>query len=218
MSDNQDNDDRKVKDVLDDATRADLERWFGLPSFEQLAEQGIVPAAPPAEDPEFAERRKRQDEALAAVDPVWLEAHRLRVESMCAMVTPLPPIVLRVDPSIARFDHAMLEHAATVAEPREVERPGDLSEAMAERTPQALLRDLHRPEADFYKAFEQLDVMSDYRIDIPATITEAMTPSSALPPSAATPFQDSHALLLELRAERRQPWINIEMPLRRVTE
>src|SRR5262245_18840790 len=197
MSDNQDND-TKVKDLLDAATRAELERWFGLPSFEQLAEQGIVPAPPPAEDPEFAERRKRQDEALAAVDPLWLEAHRLRVESMCAMVTELPPMVLRVDPSIARFDHAMVEHAATVAEPREVERPEDLSEALAERTPQALLRDLHRPEADFYRAFEQVDVMSDYRVDLAATITEAMTPSSVLPPSAATPFQDSHALLLEL--------------------
>src|ERR1044071_8812274 len=118
MSDNQDND-TKVKDLLDDATRADLERWFGLPSFEQLAEQGIVPPPRPAEDPEFAERRKRQDEALAAVDPVWLDAHRLRVEAMAAMVIPLPPLALRVDPGIARFDHAMIAHAASIAEPRD---------------------------------------------------------------------------------------------------
>jgi hypothetical protein len=217
MSDNQDND-TKVKDLLDDATRADLERWFGLPSFEQLAERGIVPAPPPAEDPEFAERRKRQDEALAAVDPVWLEAHRLRVEAMAAMVIPLPPLALRVDAGIARFDHAMIDHAASVADPRDVERPGDLEDALAERTPQALLRDLHRPEQDFYKAFEQVDVIADYRVDVAATITEAMTPSQAVPQSATTPFQDARALLLELRAERRLPWINIEMPLRRVTE
>jgi hypothetical protein len=217
MSDNQDND-TKVKDLLDAATRADLERWFALPSFEQLADQGIVPTPPPAEDPEFAERRKRQDEALAAVDPVWLEAHRLRVESMVAMVTPLPPLALRVDPGIARFDHAMIQHAASVAEPRDVERPDDLQDAMAERTPQALLRDLHRPEQDFYKAFEQVDVIADYRVDVAATITEAMTPSQAVPQCATTPLQDARALLLELRAERRQPWINIEMPLRRVTE
>src|ERR1044071_2698533 len=218
MSDNQDNDDRKVKDGLDDATRADLERWFGLPSFEQLAEQGIVPAPPPAEDPEFAERRKRQDEALAAVDPVWLDAHRLRVEAMAAMVIPLPPLALRVDPGIARFDHAMIAHAASIAEPRDVERPGDLEDAMAERTPQALLRDLHRPEQDFYKAFEQVDVIADFRVDVAATITEAMAPSQAVPQCATTPFQDARALLLELRTERRLPWINIEMPLRRVTE
>lgn len=216
MSDNQDND-TKVKDLLDSDTRAELERWFGLPSFEQLAEQGIVPT-PSAEDPEIVERRKRQDEALANVDPAWLEAHRLRIESMSAIVTPLPPLELHVDRDISRFDHGMIEHAASVAEPREVERPEDVAEAMAESTPQALLRDLHRPELDFYKAFERVDVVSDFRVDLAATITEAMTPSQALPQSGATPFQETCALLRELRAERRQPWINIEMPRRRVTE
>lgn len=213
--DNDDNDERKVKDLLDASTREDLERWFGLPSFEQLAEQGVTPSQP-AEDPEFAERRKRQEEALAAVDPAWLDAHRARIEAMCAVVKPLPPIALRVDPGIARFHHEMVEHS--IAEAREVERPGDLEDAMAERTPQALLRDLHRPEADFYKVFERVDMIAEYRVDIAATIAEAMTLPPALPASTTTPFQDGRALLLELRAERHQPWINIEMPLRRVTE
>ena len=215
MPDNDDNDDKKVKDLLDAATQADLERWFGLPSFEQLAEQGRTPA-PPNEDPEFAERRKRQDEALAAVDPAWLDAFDRRMEALRGVIRPLPPLELRVDPAIARFDHAMLDQRSTVAEPREVERPPDLADALAERTPQALLRDLHRPELDFYKMFERVDVIAEYRVDLAATITEVMAPR--VPPSPVTPFRDCRALLLELRAERHQPWINIEMPLRRVTE
>lgn len=216
MPDNDDNDDKKVKDLLDAATQADLARWFGLPSFEQLAEQGVVPEPPPAEDPEIAERRKRQNEALAAVDPAWLDAFDRRIAAFRDVIKPSRPLALVIDPEIARFDHSMLDQRSTVAEPREVERPGDLADALAERTPQALLRDLHRPELDFYKAFERVDVIADYRVDLAATITEVMTRRE--PPSWVTPFRDCRALLLELRAERHQPWINIEMPLRRVTE
>ena len=216
MPDNDDNDDKKVKDLLGAATQADLERWFGLPSFEQLAEQAATAAPSASEDPEFAERRKRQAEALAAVDPAWLDAFDRRMAPLREVIRPLPPLPLRIDPAIARFDHAMLEQRSTIAEPREVERPSDLSDALAERTPQALLRDLHRPELDFYKVFERVDVIAEYRVDVAATITEVMAPR--VPPSPLTPFQDCRALLLELRAERHQPWIDIEMPLRRVTE
>jgi hypothetical protein len=215
MPDNDDNDDKKVKDLLDAATQADLARWFGLPSFEQLAERGIAPEPPP-QDPDIAERRKRQEEALAAVDPAWLDAFDRRIAAFCDVIKPLPPPPLHIDPEIACFDHAMLEQRSSVAEPREAEPPGDLADALAERTPQALLRDLHRPETDFYKMFERVDVIADYRVDLAATITEVMTRRE--PASPVTPFRDCRALLLELRAERHQPWINIEMPLRRVTE
>ena len=67
--------DKTVKQLIDSGTRADLERWFGLPSYEALAEQGVHPE-PPAEEPSYVERRKRQDAAMAAVDPALLEAHR----------------------------------------------------------------------------------------------------------------------------------------------
>jgi hypothetical protein len=217
MPDNNDNDDKKVKDLLDGGTRADLERWFGLQSFEALAEQGIR-AEPPVADPEVVARRKRQDEALAAIDPALLERHRRRVAAMSDPIRPLPPFEVRVDPGIARLDASMIEQRASMAEPREVERPGDIADALAERTPQALLRDLHRPELDFELRLERTDTIAEYRIDPEASVTEIMKTSLKLPPAAGTPFQAGRALLLELRDERRQPWINIEMPLRRVTE
>jgi hypothetical protein len=212
-------DDKKVKELLDAATRAELERWFGLPSFEQLADRGIAAAPPqPGEDPEFAVIRKRRDDAIAAVDPALVEAHRRRVEPERPVVKPLPPIALRVDPDIALFDTAMLERQHGVAEPREIERPGDLDDALAERTPQALLRDLHRPELDFEKIFERVDVLAEQRLDPSAAVAEVMAGSTKLPPPAPSAFAYGYTLLLELLAERRQPWIHIEMPLRRVTE
>ncbi|HMG21605.1 MAG TPA: hypothetical protein VK607_09825 [Kofleriaceae bacterium] len=216
-NDNHPSGDKKVKDLLDSGARADLERWFGLPSFEAMSERGVE-VQPPPEDPAFVARRKRQEEALAAVDPAMLERHRRRTDAMAAAVVPLPPLALCLDTGIARFDAAMLEQRMTVAEPREVERPGDLEDALTERTPQALLRDLHRPELDFHKRFEWVDAVGEARIDVAASVSEMMKTSMKLPPFEGTPFQQGRALLLELRADRHQPWINIEMPLRRVTE
>jgi hypothetical protein len=209
--------DRTVKELIDRATRAELERWFGLPSYEALAEQGVA-QGPPAEDPEFVERRRRQEAALAAVDPALLESHRRRTEGLTGTIKPLPELVLHIDPSIVRIDMAMIEQRGTIAEARDVERPADLEDALSERTPQALLRDLHRPELDFYKEFQRVDLMEEYRVDIAAGVAEAMATSTRLPAREPSPFAKEYALLQELRAERRQPWINIEMPLRRVTE
>jgi len=213
----QDRDDKKVKELLDPATRADLERWFGLPSFEQLAEQGIRPAPPP-EDPEVAAVRKRRAEAIAAIDPAMLEAHRLRVESLCELIKPRPAIEVRIDPSITAIDLAMIDRQHQVAEPREVELPSALRDDLRECTPQALLRDLHRPETTFEKVFEIVDIAAEQRIDIVAAVAHAMTTSTKLPPLGGTPFQEVRALLVELRQERRRPWSDIKMPNRRVTE
>ncbi len=210
--------DQKVKELIDSATRAELERWFGLPSYEALADQGIHPEPSAEEDPKFAERRKRQDAALAAVDPALVEAHRRRTEGMADLVKPPPEVTLHVDPSIAQLDTAMIERQGAIADPREFERPPDIVDALSERTPQALLRDLHRPELDFDKAFQRVDMIAEYRVDIAKSIDEIMATSSRLPPPQPPPFQESYALLQELRAERRQPWIHIEMPRRRVTE
>ncbi len=210
--------DQKVKELIDRATRAELERWFGLPSYEALADQGVR-AEPPAEkDPERAERRKRQDAALAAVDPALVEAHRRRTDEMASILKPPPEVTLHVDPGIAQLDTVMIERQGLIAEPREIERPPDVVDALTERTPQALLRDLHRPELYFDKAFQRVDVIADYRVDVAADIDEIMATSSRLPPPEPPPFEESYTLLQELRAERRQPWINIEMPRRRVTE
>jgi hypothetical protein len=219
MSERDDNDDKKVKDLIDAATRAELERWFGLPSFEQLAERGLQPRpAEPPEDPEVAAVRKRRNEAIAAVDPAMLEAHRLRVEPPDELIKPRPPVKLNVDPGISRLDQGMIDRLGAIAEPRQLERPEGLDDDLREATPQALLRDLHRPELDFDKQFEVVDPIAEHRRDIAAIVAEVMAAHIRLPPPEDSPFHKARALLLELRAERHQPWAEIKMPLRRVTE
>lgn len=222
MADSQDDKaDPKVKDLIDAATRADLERWFGLPSFEQLADQGISPAPPPEDakiDEEMAAVRKRRAEAIAAVDPALLEAHRRRVEPPADLLTFQASIDVRVDPTITRIDLTKIEHGHAIAEPREVEIPEPLRDDLRDCTPQALLRDLHRPELDFEKTFEIVDVSAEQRFDVVAAVAEAMATRWTLPPFGASPFQEARALILELRGDRHRPWTEIKMPNRQVTE
>jgi hypothetical protein len=217
MPDDRDNDDKKVKDMLDAGTRAELERWFGLPSFEQLAEQGIQPKAPP-EDPEMAAVRKRRADALAAVDPAILEAHRRRMESSERLLTVKATIEVRIDPSIMSLDLSLIDRQRTVAEPREVQLPPELYDDLNECTPQALLRDLHRPELLFDKLFEIIDPIAEQRVDVTAVVAQAMTAHAQRPVFAKPAYHEAGAVLRELREVRRQPWTDIKMPNRRVTE
>jgi hypothetical protein len=204
--DQDDLDEKKVKELISERSRADLERWFGLPSFEQLAEEGKQPALAP-EDPEMVAVRERREKALAAVDPALLEEIHVRTELRPEALLGLQlTLDVHVDPDIAQFDERMVERAARIADPREVEISEELRDDLKECVPQALLRDLHRPETDFDKTFELVDVAAEQRFDIVAEVQSAMRTSWALPPLARNPFTETRELLAEVRRERKGSW------------
>jgi hypothetical protein len=209
-------DDKKVKELLDEATRAEIERWFGLPSFEQLADEGKVAAPPPSEDPEVVAMRQRRDAAIAAVSPVLLAEHHRRVEPSFELVKFKPAIETRVDPGIAMVDFAMIERRQQIAEPRSYELPDDLEDELKERVPQALLRDLHRPEKDFTKEFELVDPLAEQRVDVGAIVAAVMTPTKL--ELSGSRIHEARTLIAEMRDQRRRPWAQIRTPTRRVTE
>ncbi len=195
-----DSDEKKAKDVLagelDVQTRADLERWFGLPSYDQLADQGVTA---PEEDIEIVLRQERQQKALEAVDPAWLEAHRKRTDPPDDLLRFRAQIEVRIDPSIALLDMRMIE--SVTAEPREREIPEPLRDDMRDCTPQALLRDLHRPEIDFEKTFDVIDMA--VKVDPVAEVSAAMATNWKLAPPIGSPFTEAHAVLHDLRRELR---------------
>jgi hypothetical protein len=211
--------DKPLDEVVDAITAAELERWFGLPSFQQVAEGEVALAG---EDPEIAAVRARRAKAVAAVDPALVEAHRRRVENVETLLRFHATIEVRVDPSVAQLDLAMVENRLAMADPRERERPEDIEDQLAEATPQALLRDLHRPELEFEKTFEVHDMAAEQRLDAVAEVNAAMATSWTLPRLGATPGREAHTLLDEVRAERRAPWRDIPgrvtLPNRRVPE
>ena len=198
--------DKRVKDLITEATRADLERWFGLPSFTELAEQGKA-VEPAADDPEMVRVREQREKALAAVDPAFVASIVQRVETNPETLLELElTLDVHVDPDIALFDQAMADRAATIADPREVEISEELRDDLRECVPQALLRDLHRPETDFEKTFEVVDMAAEQRMDIVAEVDTAMRTSWQLPPLGRSPFVETRELLAEVRRERRRPW------------
>lgn len=209
---------RPLQDVVDEITAKELERWFGLPSFEEAAE---AEAKAPPEDPEMVEVRERRKQALAAVDPKLLESIDAR--------TNMPPekllkfeakLDIHVDATIARLDMAMID-GRTIAEPRWFERPPDIEDQLADNTPQALLRDLHRPEFEFDKFFEVVDMSAEQTLDGAALVDEAMRTNWKLPPFE-DPKLEVRRQIASTRAEIRSPWTQIpsrvELPNRRVTE
>jgi hypothetical protein len=209
--------DQTFKHLLDAATRAELERWFGLPSFQELADRG---EPPPAEDPEMAAVQKRRQEAIAAVDPAMLEAHRKRVEASDTLIQFEQKIDVQIDPAaMARIDLERAERGYAVTEPREVEIAEEMRDDLAECTPQAVLRDLHRPELYFDKTFEVVDMAAEQKLDIVALVAESMATSWALPP-LSKPVAEARALIAELRADRLRDTAQIiaNLPNRRVTE
>lgn len=213
-----DDDDKRVKDMLDAATRADLERWFGLPSFDQLAEEG-KPVLP-GDDPEVLEVRKRRDAAMAAVDPALLSRILYRVEEHPETLLEHRQTIDVVVKDVALFDATMVDKGFAIAEPREVEISEELRDDLKDCTPQALLRDLYRAEIDFEKIFEIVDVAAEQRLDIVAAVAEAMRTSWTLPPLDIAPWAESSKLLTDARADRYRSWTHVlaSLPNRRVSE
>jgi len=190
-----------LDDVVDAATQAELMRWFERPSFQQVEEE-----ARPA-DPELEEARERRAKAIAAVDPALLAWIHQRVETKTEALLPNRwDVELHADATIAKLDETMVDRGHQIAEPREVEISDELKDDLKECAPQALLRDLHRPEMFFEKTFEWVDMAEDQKLDIVAEVAQAMRMNLSLPPLGLSPFEEERRLLVEDRATRRKPW------------
>ena len=214
-----DDDDKRVKDILDAGDLASLERWFGLPSFDQLAEQRESAVA--ELDPEIAEVRKKRDAAMAAVDPALLARILFRIEGNPETLRTFEASIdVRVKEDVGLFDQAMVDKGFSIAEPREVEISDDLRDDLKECTPQALLRDLHRPETFFDKTFEIVDAAAEQRLDIVAEVAAAMKTSWTLPRLDIAPWNECVRELREAREDRYRSWAHVlaGLPNRRVAE
>lgn len=213
-------DNRKVKDLLDPQARADLERWFALPSFDQLAEEQQQ-ATPPEEDPDVVAVRERRARAIAEIDPQLLATHLARIAA-CESCNVFAFTLSSRVAEIGVVGRGLLERQLQIGEPREVEIPPELEDDLKECTPQAILRDLHRVEEDFEKTFEVHDLDAEHRFDIVAEVRTAMATRHTVAASqlGPSPFHETRALLAELRAERRRPWPTLlataNLPNRRV--
>jgi hypothetical protein len=136
---------------LDPATIAQLAAWFGAPA--------AGPAPAPPETPAVADAATRRARALEAVDPGFvsaLQSRWARGEALLRVTAPMS----RPRRAPSKFDLAVWNlHLGDP--PREVERPEDIGDTLKDPTPQAVLRDLHRPEQQWPRRFLPRDLGLD---------------------------------------------------------
>lgn len=205
-----------LEEKLDPATIAQLAKWFDLPSFAELEERQQAAEHPPLD--EAAQARLDRHEAIAKIaDETILSRMEGRKTAGDALVKPLPPLELNVGREILSSDPTWSDRASTVAEPREVNLPMWLEDIHKESAPQAILRDLHRPELDFYIRFEygeQPRTIGEVSKDLHTDIRASRKVTLDVPPSW-TAARDAFAELRHWKAAR---WDELPLPKKEQAE
>jgi hypothetical protein len=181
----------KLEDVIDKALIERIVHWFGEPT----------PGAPPP--PREPEPAYTKDVDPAMVE--WLARRRSR-----QLVRPRAPVRLAVTAADVRQYRAELPAAIASASSR-LGRSRSLSAAMAEKTPQAVLRDLHRPERDFSQPVSKPEALLpdplgvSRRAKLRAVMASRLFVNIAAIPLGWKLYRDARAALEQTLA---QPWEN----------
>jgi len=178
-----------------------------------IARHGEPPRAPPlsADDEERLALIARRDRALAAADPALvhhLERHARSSETLCGVARAAAALAPAGLVRAVGLDRGWIQ-VREVGEVREVEVPEDLSDAMEHRTPQAFLRDLHRPvqhfgDVELRRAPVPTAAGSLNRIR--RAVSEAMAQRAGAAATIRLASPEAHAGMAELREILARPW------------
>jgi len=139
--------DGAVEERLDPALVARLETWFGSShgsaSEAEDDDAYIDPVMGRIEKNHEAEWRRARAAEVAASGALLGQLEK-NADRYRGALSPRPVVETKFDSTIARFDLTKWG-VRTSGAPTERTRPEDIGEALNAQTPQALLRDLHRP-------------------------------------------------------------------------
>ncbi|HRC55287.1 MAG TPA: hypothetical protein PKU97_05145 [Kofleriaceae bacterium] len=180
-------------EALDAATLAELHRWFGKPSAMDL----------PPEEPPPPEYEVRRAAALAAVEP-WFLTYLNRHEDRLAFMFEPPSHDSVIKEALLTVPESF-SGVGRLGEPREIEISYLLEDDLKERVPQALLRDLHRPEQYFGRTME-LTLVAEAIPDVRRQIAEAIASGEAERQPVSTRLLMDQAIAERLDARRLVPW------------
>jgi hypothetical protein len=200
-----------LEDKLDPATIAQLASWFALPSFAELEERRK------AEEPQVDEVDEARKERRARIEEVadrQLLANMERWKTAGDPLIHLPPqMEIKIGGDIRANITDVTEGMGSLAEPREREMPHWMEEDLRETAPQAILRDLHRPELDFNLYFEQIEhqpTLSEMRGVVTATLGMSLRIRPDLRPALES-VRDAFAEVRHWKAAR---WDELPLPKR----
>lgn len=191
---------------LDPATMAKLASWFDLPSFDEVAEQQAAARSVSEERSATEKLLEARSNALANIDPAFMAS----LDGRRASGATLPQIPLREtrwERRMIALDETRIPPAMDENDYPEVHIPAPLLKDLKACTPQAQLRDLHRPDKDFYirlePAFE--DAGDPEAPDLMAPIRETLEASyrvGVVPPAMIM----MDAGIADLRTILAKPW------------
>ena len=189
-----------IEAALDPQQLAELQSWFARPSRqvveEQLARSGqgrVVLGAGLGDDyadqldDESAARKKRVAELATVISPEMYDCLERHERFAGRFREPVPPAPV-LDPSILRVVVPTEEQLATIGEPQFYGQPRDIEQDLRDAAPQAVLRDLYRPETEFQlqlqspvseeelgpaDAHREVLAALDFRPEPPATLDSA---------------------------------------------
>jgi hypothetical protein len=208
--------DSDVQAMLDPSTAAELAKWFGLPSFSELAERG---EAPPSAEPSssenalFAEQLKAREAAMSAAQPAFLDS----IERWHLRNAQVRHDDSTAERALEKFAHVttvieQFAHRMVVQLPTDRERPYDLDDAVRTCTPQALLRDLFRP-AEVFPRYLQLESTREPVFEHkPKVSTYFHMPVAQSFTSGFAELRESLTLIRELHATN---WAELDLPNRK---
>lgn len=217
-----DDDARGFGDHDDPAMQSKLAQWFGgaegqkvtaIKAAETVDENdpalGLFTAA------EVEERRKQIEKASAAADPALVAFLEAQAEYFAQALKPRPEPKLTMDNIQARDFSPPAWGLRLAGDERIVERPDDVKDALADSTPQAVLRDLYRPEPRVGPI--RLRPMALDELLDPETgrrwVREMFAQSYKWSPGA-TMTQQIRESQVELRLRLTEPWEKFEKPVR----
>ena len=197
------------EEELDPETIAQLAAWFGPPQAGV-----VVPQSQPVEDD--TPFRKERREIAAKVEAALDHGLATRLESMREagddFINLPEPMTLGIEREIAALDMSVWR--VRTVETRDRERPDEVVDALTERAPQAILRDLHRPVLSWpYLMLPQELGIDVGGLDATKRVHEIATTSYRVRMAEfPTAFQEGYQILRDLYQHIDEPWDEIEIP------
>ncbi len=222
---------RVSREALDPVTVSELAAWFGAPAQSVLDAEAASIREQTAlgpdssstafasddgydqyDDPELRELWRQRRKAMAAVDAAFLARLESWTGGYDEFVNLPEPMSLPIENGLEQFDLAAWR--LNFLEVREWEVDEDLYEALRERAPQAVLRDLHRPVETWPLSLEPTDLGVDIAgakasRDIRDVLSQRYSDVMSQFRSASLLAQQH---LDALRGRLREPWENSYIP------
>lgn len=199
--------------LLDPQTAAELAKWFEQPALAHSGHTAPSGATDEADGSLFEQTQKIRATAMAAAQPEFLASverwytrnDAIRYDDAAAIRATQK--FDTVTTAIEQFTHRLV-----LQTPVDRERPMDLDDALQECTPQALLRDLHRP-AEFFSRELQLEPTREPVFDSkPPMSSFFLTPAAHSFTTTSVRVRESLVLVRELHDRN---WATIETQHRR---